>query len=282
MKRFISVAALQMEILPLDITANLRKAEQLLKNASTGQKLDLAVFPEDCITGPIPDNLESSLDNDSQALNVMKNLARKYETYIVCGSFIKRKNGKYYNTSLLIDRKGQIILEYAKNNLWILERSYLTSGKSLPVVKTSIGTIGLTICWDLAFPDTFRELAKQGADIICCPSYWTRQDGAILVRKYPEIPSEINMIDALCPARAMENLALVIYSNGAGIGRVHLKNSDLELDMIGHSQICAPVIGTARVMDNNDEGYICYTYDRHMGRDAESRYLLRKDMLTAK
>ena len=267
-----------MEILPLDIKANLSKAEQLLKQAAKGQKLDLVVFPEDFITGPIPYNLEYALDENSEAISFLRNLARQYNTYIVPGSFINHKGGKYYNTAVLIDNKGKIILEYDKNNLWLPERTYLTPGTALPVVKTSIGTIGLAVCWDLAYPEVFQALAGQGADIICLPSYWTREDGGPLTRKYPNIQSEVNMVDALCPARAIETNALVIYANGAKKGEVYLKTKKIALNQIGHSQICAPLEGVVKKMPNNDEGFISYTYDKKIGRDAESRYLLRRDI----
>lgn len=279
MKRYIHVAAIQMEILPLQVEQNLEKAKALLEGAMNNQKLDLVVFPEDCITGPIPANLDYALHETDYAVKFFADLANKYSVFIVCGSFITKEDDNFFNKSLLIDRDGNIILEYKKNNLWIPERSYLSKGTELPVVKTSIGTIGITICWDLAFPETFQQLALSGADIICCPSYWTREDGGVLVRKYPAIQAEVNMVDALCPARAIENETLVIYANGAKQAKVFLKTTTFEGTQIGHSQICAPLVGTASKLNHNEEGYIHYKYDRHYGLDAEKRYKLRGDKL---
>lgn len=268
-----------MEIIPLDIEANLAKAEKILETAVQAGKLDLAVFPEDCITGPIPHNLDYALDENSEAIIFFKKLAQKHKIYIVCGSFIKMRDNKYYHTSLLIDRKGEVILEYEKNNLWIPERNYLTSGSELPVVKTDIGTMGLTICWDLAFPETFRQLAKQGADIICCPSYWTKEDSGLLGRRQPGVPTEVNMVDTLCPARAIENEMMVIYANGAKKADIFLRTKKIGLNQIGHSQICIPLYGTVEKMDNNEEGFVYYSYDRKIAKDAEDNYKLREDML---
>ena len=278
MKRFISVAAIQMEILPLAVDANLAKAELLIQNAVKAQKLDLVVLPEDCITGPIPYNLEYSLDDTSDAVLFFRNLARKYKLYLVCGSFIKKREGKYFNTALLIDRTGEIILEYEKNNLWIPERRYLAPGTNLPVVKTDIGTIGLTICWDLASPNIFQTLARQEADIICCPSYWTVEDAGLLIKKYPNVPIEANLVDTLCAARAMENEVLLIYANGAKKADLFLKSKKISHRQIGHSQICAAILGSVKKISTNREGFVSYTYDRLIAKHAERNYKLRQDL----
>lgn len=277
MKRFINVAAIQMEIRTLQVSTNLQKARHMLEDALKERRLDLVVFPEDCITGPLPYNLEYACDITSGAIVFFQKLARKHRVYIVCGSFIRKKHEGYFNTSLLIDRKGNIILEYEKNNLWIPERQYLTPGTSVPVVKTSIGTIGIVICWDLAFPEVFQELALQGADIVCCPSYWTREDSGFLMRKYPGANAETTMVDTLCPARALENEFLLIYANGAKAAEIFLQTTKITEAQIGHSQICAPLYGTVSKIEHNQEGAIHYTYDRHLGHDAENRYYLRRD-----
>lgn len=279
MKQFVDIAAIQMEIRPLDINGNLKTAERLLLEALDAHTLDLVVFPEDFITGPIPYHLEYALDIDSDPIMFMRELARKYTLFIACGSFIRKKGGKLYNTAVLIDTKGTIILEYDKNHLWHPEKRYLTAGKSLPVVKTSIGTIGLTICWDLAFPQVFQELARQGVEIICCPSYWTQEDGAPVTQRLPGVPTEITMVDALCPARAIENEVLMVYANGAGKGRLYIKDRLLSLNQIGHSQICAPLYGTVAKIESNREGFIHYRYDRKLGKYAESAYRLRQDLV---
>lgn len=277
MRRFITVAAVQMEIEPLAISANLKKAERMMSRIFAKNKADLVVFPEDCITGPIPYNLEHAQNENSDSIKTFQKLARKYKTYIVCGSFIKKVGEKYFNTSLLIDRRGKIILEYHKNKLWIPEKRYLAAGNEIPVVKTSIGKIGIIICWDLVYPETSRELARQGVDIICCPSYWTVEDGVRLQKKYGN-GAEHRFVNALCQARAMENETLFIYSNGAGPARIHLKNKVWSGTQIGRTQICTPVWGTVKRMNHNKEGFIVYKYDRHLAKDAEYDYQLRADL----
>lgn len=90
------------------------------------------------------------------------------------------------------------------------------------------------------------------------------------------------MVNALCPARAIENEALVIYANSAKQSDIYLKTSKIAVNQIGHSQICAPLFGTVAKIDNNDEGFICYSYDRCIGKDAEGSYKIRKDWSSTK
>lgn len=278
MNKKVTVAAIQMYIEPNDIDANLKNAEQLLENVFAKNKCDLVVFPEDCITGPIPYRLDLVQSESSDSIKFFQNQAVKHNTYLVCGSYIEKTDNKYFNTSLLIDNKGKIILKYQKNNLWIPERSYLTPGNDIKVVKTSIGTIGIIICWDLAFPEITRKLTKLGVDIICCPSYWTVDDGGMLIKKYNKF-SEIVFVNELCPARAIENEALFIYVNGAGEAKLSLKTKMWKSQQIGQTQICSPVYGTVAKVNNNAEGFVVYQYDRQIATDAESVYKIRKDLL---
>lgn len=277
MKRLISVAAVQMEIKPLAISVNLKKAEKLMAQIFAKNQVDLVVFPEAFITGPIPYNLELVQDETSSSLQFFQDLAFKYKTYIVCGSVIKKISNEYFNTSFLISKDSKIILEYKKNNLWLPERRYITPGSEIKVAKTPIGNIGIIICWDLAFPEMCRRLAQLGADIICCPSYWTVDDGKALHRKYGVL-TENKFVNTLCPTRAIENEVLFIYANGAGKASICLKSKLWSADQIGQTQICAPILGTAVRINDNKEGFITYEYNRQIAADAERNYKLKEDL----
>jgi len=275
MNKKVNVAAIQMYIEPNEIDANLKNAEFLINKLFRERKCDLVVFPEDCITGPIPYRLDLVQNESSDSITFFQNLAVKYNTYIVCGSFIEKIKDKYFNTSLLIDNKGKIILKYQKNNLWIPERKYLTPGNNVKVIKTPIGIIGIIICWDLAYPEISRKLSKLGVDIICCPSYWTEDDGGILTKKY-NTSSETLFVNTLCPARAIENEALFIYANGAGEAKISLKKGMYRSQQIGQTQICSPVLGTVAKLNDNSEGFVTYKYDKQIAKDAERVYRIRK------
>jgi len=280
MKRHVTVAAVQMSIEPLNIEANLKKTSNLLEQIHKSISCDLVVFPEDCITGPIPHNLDYSLNITSQPINHFQKLAQIYRTHIVAGSFIEKKQDQYFNTSLLINPEGKIILTYQKNNLWHPERRYLKKGHTIDVVETEIGNIGLIICWDLAFPSLCNKLAEKKADIICCPAYWTKDDGKSLIKKYGNMTEE-TMVNVLCSARAIENELMLIFSNGAGTAKIPLKTRVFSSKQIGQSQICAPILGKVKSIDDNSEGFVIYKYDRYLSRDAEKNYQIRKDLVLA-
>ncbi len=266
-----------MKIKPFDIKSNVSKATYFIEQIFKKGHCDLIVFPEDFITGPIPYNLEFAQDEESDSIQAFQHIAKKYKTHIVCGSVIKKTENKYFNASFLINDKGRIILEYRKNNLWHPERRYITPGNQIQVVQTSIGKIGIIICWDLAFPEICQRLAKQKVDIICCPSYWIEYDERMLTKKYG-VPSGISFVNTLCPARAMENEALFIYANGAGKADIKLKTKMLKDKQIGQTQICTPVFGTVARINDNSEGFITYEYNRDLAKDVEKTYKIRKDL----
>lgn len=80
-----------------------------------------------------------------------------------------------YNTTYFISPEGTILASYRKKNIWHPERPYLTSSGVTddPHVgfDTPIGKVGLLICWDVAFPEAFRELVRGGAEIIIVPTF---------------------------------------------------------------------------------------------------------------
>ncbi len=279
MQKKITVSAVQMHIKTNDISANLNTAEKLVKKIFQNNKTDLIVFPEICITGPIRNRLDLVQDENSNSIIFFQKLAIQYNTHIVCGSFTKKINANFFNTSLLINNKGKIILEYYKNNLWHTEREYLTPGNKINCVVTPIGTIGIIICWDLSVPETSRELAKKGADIICCPSFWTVDRTEVLERH--KSGNEKIFVNTLCPARAIENEVLFIFANGAGVTNFSQKNKFSQSKLIGQSQICAPIVGTATRINDNSEGSITYTYNTQIAEDAEKIFQIRRDLQTS-
>jgi predicted amidohydrolase len=81
-----------------------------------------------------------------------------------------------YNIAYFIAAgSGDIRGAYRKKNIWHPERPHLTSSGADPheVFDTALGKVGLLICWDLAFPEAFRELIAKGAEIIIIPTYCT-------------------------------------------------------------------------------------------------------------
>ena len=163
--------------------------------------------------------------------NHFKLLARKHRLYILLGSIYERvgkDNGKVYNTSVLLNPRGDIQAAYRKINLFdavvgrrkIRESAVFLAGQK-PVITNVHGfRIGLSICYDLRFPELYRYYGRRGVDLLCIPSCFTKTTG--------EAHWEI-----LLRARAVENACYVLAPNQFGAhGSV--------VPAYGHSMIVDP------------------------------------------
>ena len=139
------------------------------------------------------------------------------------GTMVERDGENNYNTSVLIDDSGKILRKYRKIRLWVPEKLYLDNGNETPIFRTRFGKIGITICWDVAFPEITREMAMKGAKMVFCPSFWCFEDkyGALkskaLKEQVPDINAEAIFVDASASARAIENAIVHTYVNGCGV-----------------------------------------------------------------
>ncbi len=147
--------------------------------------------------------------------------ARELGAYVHGGSFVEKRDGKYYNTSVLFDRSGNLIGTYSKMHLFTYqsrEPELLSPGTELSVVATEFGRMALSTCYDLRFPEFYRKMVDMGMDFILVPACWP----------YPrQEPWEV-----LNQARAIENTCYLISCNAAGAqgGTLYM----------GHSKIVDP------------------------------------------
>ena len=120
-------------------------------------------------------------------------IARELNTYIVAGLY-EREAPAVFNTAVLIDRTGRLVGRYRKTHLPREEwEQGLTPGDTYPVFDTDFGRIGLMVCWDLQFPEPWRALGQQGAELVLLP-IWGGSE-------------------TLLRARAIENHAFVVSSS---------------------------------------------------------------------
>ena len=100
--------------------------------------------------------------------------ALKLKAYIVTGSYIQRRDGKHYNTSLLFGPDGDLLAQYSKTHLFdtpdFKESSFVNPGDRYTVVDTEYCRIGMIICYDIRFPEFLRTLTLKGAEVIFCPA----------------------------------------------------------------------------------------------------------------
>ena len=175
----VRLALIQMQIVQGDPKTNLEKAEHYVAQAAK-ENADLVAFPEDFLTGPVGRDGEGLVDFEDKYAKLFSKFAQKNKIDIVAGSWIEGSRHGWRNVSHYIDCSGKIKGVYHKVNLWIPERTYLTAGNTTSVFHTRFGKVGLSICWDLAFPEFFRALVRRrGARLVFCPSYWVGKDAGI-------------------------------------------------------------------------------------------------------
>jgi predicted amidohydrolase len=158
---------------------------------------------------------------DGPTARAVSKKAKELGAYVFSGSFVEKRGDKYHNTSILFDRKGDKIGQYSKIHLFTYksrEPELLTPGTDIAVVNTEFGKMGLSICYDLRFPELYREMTGLGAKFFLVSSGWP----------YPRLePWNI-----LNQARAIENTCCLISSNAAGV-----QNG---VRLLGHSQVVDP------------------------------------------
>jgi predicted amidohydrolase len=204
--------------------ANLDKVQKYIEDNKWFNP-DLVVLPEVFTSGLDHKALHKCAENipNGETSEFFSNLAKKYNTNIVAGSFIEKCekfNPPYSNTMLVFNRTGEIIGKYRKIHMFDYygsnESDYVSSGDKAVVVETDIGKIGLSICYDLRFPELYRTLTYAGAEILICAAAWP----------YPRLEHWTT----LNKARAIENTAYVVAVNQCG--KSNIKRQHLGMSMI--------------------------------------------------
>ena len=237
----IALALVQMDISPLEPNTNMARMEVFIEQAKA-EGAQLVVFPEDAVTGPLTGQT-AFLHEAPGFLAHFQELAVKHGVDLVPGSWTVQEGAALYNTAHYINANGTIAGSYRKIHLWETEAVRLTPGSAVSVFPTAHGMVGLTICWDLAFPELFTEMTRRGAELVVSPTYWSFTLEAEQRRDVEN--DEILLIDSLCVTRAFESDILFAYCNAAG----ELMHDGVEAVLSGRSQVTHPserVLGKAR------------------------------------
>lgn len=153
---------------------NLERAVLAIKEASA-KKCEMILLPEVIDLGWTHPCIKSQAEAiPGPRSRILCQAAKKYKIY-VCAGLTEKLNGKVYNTAILINAEGQIILKYHKINLLARELDFYTVGQTLSVIETEFGKIGVNICAD-NYRDALyigQTLAGMGAELILSPSSWT-------------------------------------------------------------------------------------------------------------
>lgn len=217
MERKVTTAAIQFNITLGEIDRNLAKAEAALRRAAA-RGAQLAVLPEMWSAGFAYRKLPELAAETPRVLDVIAGLSAELGLTVV-GSLPELVDGRVCNTAFVTDR-GVLAGFYRKLHLFSLmnEHENIAAGQRSAVVETSVGRLGLAVCYDLRFPELFRKLALDGAEIVCLPGEWPA-------------PRQLHW-RTLLRARAIENQCFVIAANCCG--------RQGKLDFFGMSLIIAP------------------------------------------
>jgi predicted amidohydrolase len=264
-----------MSTVPLDVKQNMEKAE-LLAGLAAKEGCDIICFPEYFLTGAVDEKIyKYAQEIPGDYTEKFCKVAKERGLHIVMGTITEKVGEDYYNTSVLIADSGKILGKYSKSRLWFPEKKHLKEGTETPVFETKFGGVGITICWDLAFPEITKEMALKGAKIVFCPSHWYYEDkyGALtseaMKKKVPEHDTDAIFVDACASARAIENEIVHIFVNAAGRG--------VDLTLLGHTQINIPFYGTVALVKTNEEKLLIQDLDLDLVDLAEEVYRIKEE-----
>ncbi len=201
-------AAIQMTSTP-ELEKNLVQAEELIELA-VRQGAELVSLPENfSFLGEEQEKIAQAEAIAVHSEKFLKTMAQRFQVTILGGGFpVPCDDGKVYNTALLIDPSGIELARYQKVHLFDVnlpdgntyrESSTVMAGTHLPQVCPckELGNLGLSVCYDVRFPELYRYLSQMGAEVLFVPAAFTAYTG----KDHWQI---------LLQARAIENTCYVI------------------------------------------------------------------------
>jgi len=198
----------------IDVQANLQTASRWVEAAARdGAKL-IALPELFSGLGEAEKMVAQAESIPGRTSNTMAALAARLGVLLLAGSMAERDpgTGQTFNTSLLFSAEGKLLARYRKIHLFDIELAgrvsfqesrWFAAGDEVVTVATELGRLGLATCYDLRFPELFRRLADEAADVILVPSAFTLATG----RDHWEV---------LLRARAIENQVYVVAPNQYG------------------------------------------------------------------
>jgi deaminated glutathione amidase len=230
MQNELTVAAIQMNAHGTR-EENLAKAIHLVEQAAAAGA-QLIVLPELFNGyGDLANVVAQAETIPGRTSEALRACAVRHGVWLLGGSLCEQADqpDRGYNTSLFFNPQGEIIAKYRKLHLFEVEipgfpraceSDHMCAGDNTTVLETALGTCGIAICYDLRFPELFRELAASGLELLLFPSAFTPFTG----RAHWEI---------LLRARAIENQCYVVAANQCG-------RHDAKVESYGHSLIIDP------------------------------------------
>jgi predicted amidohydrolase len=212
----VRLALAQLDVEAGAVETNSERAEDAIAEAAN-RGADLVALPEIFNVGYFSfDTYERAAEPvEGPTLACIADAAREHDVGVLAGSVVEDlaetesvetpADEGLANTSVLFDRAGERLAVYRKHHLFgyeSAEAQMLVPGETLGIAEFEGATVGMTTCYDLRFPELYREIAEEGADLVLVPSAWP----------YPRVEHW----KLLPRARAVENQLFVATVNGSG------------------------------------------------------------------
>ena len=199
--------------------ANLATIAEVL---SAHPHCDLVVFPELFLGGYNAAAHQFGLSEGDQVSRLTA-LARHHGVGVCTGWAERGEGGVIWNTSLVVDGAGDVILRHRKSLLWgPFEREHFSAGDCLPPVVPFKGVmLSTVICYEVEFAQVVREMASRGCELLLVPTAVAANEEDLGI-----------LVDCMIPTRAMESNLFIAYVNRAGV--------EGEMTFLGKSTIANP------------------------------------------
>jgi predicted amidohydrolase len=250
------IASIQLKVVEESKEQSLEHASQMIRQC---RDADLILLPELWNIGFMSfDRYRNEAETQAgPTLTLLRTLAKELTCHLHTGSFVEKRGDRLYNSSFLLNPKGEILGNYQKIHLFTYqseEGEILTPGTSITVIPTEFGNLGLATCYDLRFPELFRKMLDQGAEFFLISSAWP----------YPRLEHWL----LLNRTRALENLSYLISSNCIGINR--------GAQFAGHSLVVDPM-GEMIAGSNDEECVVWGEVSRDIVLRARSEFPALRD-----
>lgn len=197
----IKAAAIQIHSVPGEKERNIEQAKTMVYQAAE-QGANLIALPELWSTGYYLDYEtfdQLSETPEGKTVTLFQKIAKELQVVLIV-PFVEKENNELYIAAAVIEKTGEVLDVYRKSFVWGIEQKVFTDGeRSYKLYETSVGKLGVLICYDIEFPEPSRLLALSGVDLIIVPSVWS-------------IPAETRW-DIQLPARALDNTVFVMGVN---------------------------------------------------------------------
>jgi predicted amidohydrolase len=198
-----------------DVDANLARAAELIARAAAAGA-ELVALPENFAymreegagRNPVAQDLEGPL------VSFLRDQAKRQGVVLAGGTFPEAIPGdtRVYNTAVLVGPDGELVATYRKIHLFdvelpdatLRESAGVAPGDTLVVADTPVGRLGLSVCYDVRFPELYRALVSDGAEVLLVPSAFT-------------VPTGSDHWEVLLRARAIENQCFVLAPGQYGV-----------------------------------------------------------------